>query len=80
MPAAAAIPLAGKLLPFLVQAGSKASLPMVLRTAGTVAGAAPGLMEGNLGKAILGGGLGAASTLGMGGLVGSAQAPVAGLV
>ena len=80
MPIAAGIPLAGKLLPFLVQAGSKASLPMVLRTAGAVGGAAPGLMEGNLGKAVLGGGLGAASTLGWGGLANKAQAPLAGVV
>jgi hypothetical protein len=80
MPAAAAIPLAGKLLPFLVKAGSAANVPMMLRTAGTVAGAAPGLMEGNLGKAVLGGGLGAASTFGWGGLANKAQAPLAGVV
>ena len=36
--APAAIGLAGKLLPFLVKAGSAAKLPLVLRTAGVVGG------------------------------------------
>jgi hypothetical protein len=68
MAIAAAIPLAGKLLPFLAKAGSAANLPLLLRGAGGLAGATPGLMSGDLGQAILGGGLGAASTLGLGGL------------
>ena len=71
--------LAGKLLPYLVKAGSAARLPTVLRTAGGLAGAAPGLMQGDLGKAVLGGGLGAASTLGMGGALGGLGQRGAGL-
>ena len=59
--------LAGKLLPFLAKAGSAAKLPMVLRTAGILGGAAPGLMRGDLGSAVTGGALGAVGTLGMGG-------------
>ena len=50
--APAAVGLAGKLLPFLVKAGSAAKLPLVLRTAGVVGGAAPGLMRGDLGSAV----------------------------
>ena len=41
MVAAAAIPLAGKLLPFLLKAGSAAKLPAGLRTAGAVGGGLP---------------------------------------
>ena len=65
--APAAVGLAGKLLPFLAKAGSAAKLPMVLRTAGILGGAAPGLMRGDLGSAVTGGALGAVGTLGMGG-------------
>ena len=54
----AAVPLAGKLLPYLIKAGSAANLPMLLRTAGVVGGAAPGLMRGDLGSAFTGGALG----------------------
>ena len=66
MVAAAAIPLAGKLLPFLLKAGSAAKLPAVLRTAGIVGGATPSLLRGDLGGALLGGGLGALGTAGFG--------------
>ena len=66
MVAAAAIPLAGKLLPFLLKAGSAAKLPAVLRTAGAVGGGLPSVMSGDLGGALLGGGLGALGTAGFG--------------
>ena len=66
MVAAAAIPLAGKLLPFLLKAGSAAKLPAVLRTAGAVGGGLPSLLRGDLGGALLGGGLGALGTAGFG--------------
>ena len=66
MVAAAAIPLAGKLLPFLLKAGSAAKLPAVLRAAGIVGGATPSLLRGDLGGALLGGGLGALGTAGFG--------------
>ena len=59
--------LAGKLLPLLAKAGSAAKLPMLLRTAGIIGGAAPGLMRGDLGSAVTGGALGGISTLGLGG-------------
>ena len=66
-----AIPLAGALMPLLAKAGSAKALPILLRSAGALGGAAPGLMRGDLGAAVLGGGLGAASTLGLGGLAGA---------
>ena len=72
---AAGIPLAGKLLPFLLKAGSAAKLPAVLRAAGIVGGATPSLMRGDLGGALLGGGLGALGTAGFGkGLTGAGAA------
>ena len=71
--APAAVGLAGKLLPFLVKAGSAAKLPMVLRTAGVLGGAAPGLMRGDLGSAVTGGALGGLTTLGLGGVTKGAQ-------
>jgi len=71
--APAAVGLAGKLLPFLVKAGSAAKLPLVLRTAGVVGGAAPGLMRGDLGSAVTGGALGGLTTLGLGGVTKGAQ-------
>ena len=76
--APAAVGLAGKLLPFLVKAGSAAKLPLVLRTAGVVGGAAPGLMRGDLGSAITGGALGGLSTVGLGGAVGGLGTKAAG--
>ena len=66
----AAVPLAGKLLPFLMKAGSAAKLPALLRAAGITAGAAPSLMRGDLGGAVVGGGLGALGTLGLGSAAG----------
>ena len=69
----AAVPLAGKLLPYLIKAGSAANLPMLLRTAGVVGGAAPGLMRGDLGSAFTGGALGGLTTLGLGGVAKGAQ-------
>ena len=76
--APAAVGLAGKLLPFLVKAGSAAKLPLVLRTAGVVGGAPPGLMRGDLGSAITGGALGGLSTVGLGGAVGGLGTKAAG--
>ena len=75
MVAPVAIPLAGKLLPFLLQAGSAAKLPAFLRTVGAVGGATPSLLRGDLGGALLGGGLGALGTAGFGqGLTGAGTA------
>ena len=65
--AAAAIPLAGKLMPLLAKVGA-VKLPLLLRGAGIVAGAAPGIARGNLGQALVGGGLGALGTAGLGGV------------
>ena len=70
---AAAVPLAGKLLPFLVKAGSAAKLPLLLRSAGIVGGAAPGLMRGDLGSALTGGALGGLTASGLGGVAKGAQ-------
>ena len=67
MVAQAAIPLAGKLMPYLAKIGA-VKLPTLLRGAGIVAGAAPGLMRGDLGSAVVGGGLGALGTAGLGGV------------
>tara|TARA_R100001510_G_scaffold2559_1_gene1965 strand:+ start:189 stop:986 length:798 start_codon:yes stop_codon:yes gene_type:complete len=75
-----AIPLAGALMPFLAKAGTAKALPWVLRGAGALGGAAPGLMRGDLGAAVLGGGLGAASTLGMGGLAGAGTKAASGAI
>ena len=69
----AAIPIAGKLLPYLVKAGSAAKLPLLLRTAGVVGGAAPSLARGDIGGAITGGALGGLTTFGLGGLAKGAQ-------
>jgi hypothetical protein len=73
-----AVQFAGSLLPFLVKAGSAAKLPMLLRTAGVIGGAAPGLMRGDLGSAALGGVIGGASTLGLGGAIGGLGTRAAG--
>ena len=59
--------MAGSLLPFLLKAGSAAKLPLLLRSAGVLGGAAPGLMKGDLGSALTGGAIGGISTLGLGG-------------
>ena len=58
-----AVPLAGMFLPALAKVGA-VKLPLLLRAAGITAGAAPSLMRGDLGGALLGG----VGTLGMGGL------------
>tara|TARA_B100001248_G_scaffold169582_1_gene128466 strand:+ start:399 stop:1196 length:798 start_codon:yes stop_codon:yes gene_type:complete len=70
--------IAGSLLPFLVKAGSAAKLPLLLRTAGVLGGAAPGLMRGDLGSAVTGGALGGLTTLGLGGAVGGLGTKAAG--
>ena len=59
--------MAGSLLPFLLKAGSAAKLPLLLRSAGILGGAAPGLLRGDLGSALTGGAIGGISTLGLGG-------------
>ncbi len=59
--------MAGMFLPALAKVGS-AKLPLLLRAAGVTAGALPGLRQGNLGQAIVGGGLGALGTAGLGGV------------
>ena len=64
-----AIQLAGMFLPALKSVGAL-KLPALLRAAGITAGAAPGLMRGDLGAALTGGALGGIGTLGMGGLAG----------
>ena len=56
-----AIPLAGVLMPALAKVGA-VKLPLLLRAAGITAGALPGLRQGNLGQALVGGGLGALGT------------------
>jgi len=71
--------MAGKLLPFLLKAGSASKLPLLLRTAGVVGGATPSLLQGDLGGALLGGGLGAVGTLGMANTVGKLGTGAAGL-
>ena len=67
-----AIPLAGVLMPALAKVGA-VKLPLLLRAAGVTAGALPGLRQGNLGQAIVGGGLGALGTLGLGTATGMAS-------
>ena len=64
-----AVPLAGMFLPALAKVGA-VKLPLLLRAAGVTAGAAPGLMRGDIGAAVTGGALGGLGTLGMGGLAG----------
>ena len=71
--------MAGKLLPFLLKAGSASKLPLLLRTAGVVGGATPSLLRGDLGGALLGGGLGAVGTIGMANTVGRLGTGAAGL-
>ena len=71
--------MAGKLLPFLLKAGSAAKLPLLLRTAGVVGGATPSLLRGDLGGALVGGGLGALGTVGLGSTVGKLGTGAAGL-
>ena len=61
-----AVQLAGMFMPALAKVGAL-KLPLLLRAAGITAGAAPSLMRGDLGGALLGGGLGALGTAGLGG-------------
>ena len=61
-----AVQLAGAFLPALAKVGAL-KLPLLLRGAGIAAGAAPSLMRGDLGGALIGGGLGALGTAGLGG-------------
>ena len=61
--------MAGMFLPALAKVGA-AKLPLLLRAAGITAGAAPSLMRGDLGGALVGGGLGALGTLGLGSAAG----------
>ena len=66
MVAAAAIPLAGKLMPYLASIGA-IKLPTLLRVGGAIGGGAPALLRGDLLGAAIGGGLGAVGTAGLGG-------------
>ena len=66
--------MAGMFLPALAKVGS-AKLPLLLRAAGITAGAAPSLMRGDLGGAVVGGGLGALGTLGLGSAASMATKP-----
>ena len=63
-----AVGLAGKLLPFLVKAGSAAKLPTLLRSAGVVGGGLPSLLRGDVGGALVGGALGGVTAGSLGGL------------
>ena len=69
----AAVPLAGKLLPFLVKAGSAAKLPTLLRTAGVVGGGLPQIMQGDLVGGLVGGALGGVTAGQLGGLAKAGQ-------
>ena len=66
--------MAGMFLPALAKVGA-AKLPLLLRAAGITAGAAPSLMRGDLGGAVIGGGLGALGTLGLGSAASMATKP-----
>ena len=66
MVAAAAIPLAGKLMPYLASIGA-IKLPTLLRVGGAIGGGAPALLRGDLLGAVTGAGLGAIGTAGLGG-------------
>ena len=66
MVAAAAIPLAGKLMPYLASIGA-IKLPTLLRVGGAIGGGAPALLRGDLLGAATGAGLGALGTAGLGG-------------
>jgi len=60
------LPMAGMFMPALAKVGAL-KLPLLLRAAGITAGAAPSLMRGDIGGALVGGGLGALGTAGLGG-------------
>ena len=66
--------MAGMFLPALAKVGA-AKLPLLLRAAGITAGAAPSLMRGDLGGAVVGGTLGGLGTLGLGSAASMATKP-----
>ena len=68
-----AVNLAGKLLPYLIKAGSAAKLPTILRTAGVVGGGLPQIMQGDLLGGLVGGALGGVTAGQLGGLAKGAQ-------
>ena len=65
MVAAAAIPLAGKLMPYLASIGA-IKLPTLLRVGGAIGGGAPALLRGDLLGAATGAGAGLLGTAGLG--------------
>jgi len=83
MVAAAAIPLAGKLMPYLASIGA-IKLPTLLRVGGAIGGGAPALLRGDLLGAATGAGAGLLGTAGLGsaasGLAGKAGLKAAQLV
>jgi len=64
--AAQAVTMAGRLLPFLSKIAAKPAL--TARVTGAAAGGLPSLLQGDIPGAVVGGGFGALSTLGLGGL------------
>ena len=68
-----AVNLAGKLLPYLIKAGSAAKLPTILRTAGVVGGGLPQIMQGDILGGLVGGALGGVTAGQLGGLAKGAQ-------
>ena len=68
-----AVNLAGKLLPYLIKAGSAAKLPTLLRTAGVVGGGLPQIMQGDILGGLVGGALGGVTAGQLGGLAKGAQ-------
>ena len=66
--------MAGAFMPALGKVGAL-KLPLLLRAAGITAGAAPSLMRGDIGGAVVGGGLGALGTLGLGSAASMATKP-----
>lgn len=68
MVAAAAIPLAGKLMPYLASIGA-IKLPTLLRVGGAIGGGAPALLRGDLLGAATGAGAGLLGTAGLGSAV-----------
>ena len=68
-----AVNLAGKLLPYLIKAGSAAKLPTLLRTAGVVGGGLPQIMQGDILGGLVGGALGGVTAGQLGGIAKGAQ-------
>lgn len=67
------VTLAGKLLPYLLKAGSAAKLPAVLRTAGVVGGGLPQILQGDILGGLVGGALGGVTAGQLGGIAKGAQ-------